>query len=425
MTFRRIGADETGIAAVWTAVVLLFLIGATALAVDTSEFFQQARSQQRAVDLACLAGAAELPSDPAMAVQKAADFARPNQRGLNTITPGTPTTKVGNVSNWTTGDFVLEVETPAVYDGVPDPHVMRVSLSQEAPTRFGKVLGAASAGIRQEAYCLVSQTSGGPGLLPLGALPNGFSGDLFDCAAKVTGNCGALAPFGTGGSTFRDAIGAGQDGEFEKHHGNEALPDPDTGNIVIPCPENGPCNATDTETGNMVGPFNQGMDDRLASAAGATCVENGSFNCDSLAQVIGSPPQTLEAAFPGGPPAWWKASLYGAFATYKSNQFYWDGDIDKCDSPRLGTVPIVVWNDNWDIGDPRLTWPNGRKQMKIVGFYTVYLREPDTATELYGNGLGLTVADVIWFGPNATCDGVPFSPYGSPPVTTGVKLVAG
>ncbi len=63
MMSRQMHRQEHGIAAVWTAVILLFLIGATALAVDTSEFFQQARSQQRAVDLACLAGAAELPDE--------------------------------------------------------------------------------------------------------------------------------------------------------------------------------------------------------------------------------------------------------------------------------------------------------------------------------------------------------------------------
>ena len=62
--------------------------------------------------------------------------------------------------------------------------------------------------------------------------------------------------------------------------------------------------------------------------------------------------------------------------------------------------------------------------MKIIGFYTVNIREPDTAAELYGNSLGSIVADVLWFGPNATCNGVPFGPYGSPPMPTGVKLVS-
>lgn len=172
----RLGSDETGIAAVWTAVILLFLIGATALALDTSEFFQQARSQQRAVDLACLAGAAELPGNPALAVEKAADFARPNQTGLNTITPGTPTTVVGNVSTWIVGEFVLEVETPAQYNGVPSASIMRVSLSQTAPTRFGKVLGADSAGITQEAYC-GAFTSVSTGIFPVG-VSVGFPGGI-------------------------------------------------------------------------------------------------------------------------------------------------------------------------------------------------------------------------------------------------------
>lgn len=173
---QAIHIDDSGIAAVWTAVILLFLIGATALALDTSEFFQQARSQQRAVDLACLAGAAELPSDPALAVEKAADFVRPNQPGLNMITPAVPTTVVGNVSTWITGNFVLEVETPAVYNGVSSAAIMRVGLRQEAPTRFGKALGADSTGIMQEAYC-GAFTSVSTGIFPVG-VGAGFPGGI-------------------------------------------------------------------------------------------------------------------------------------------------------------------------------------------------------------------------------------------------------
>ena len=176
MTSRmRFHTDESGIAALWTAIVLLFLLGATALAVDTSEFFQQARSQQRAVDLACLAGAAELPGDPAMAVQKAADFVRPNQRGLMAISPTSPTTIVGNTSTWMTGNFVLEMETPAAVQRVPSGAIMRVTLRQQAPTRFGKVLGADSTEILQDAYC-GAFTGVRTGIIPIG-VPNGFGGD--------------------------------------------------------------------------------------------------------------------------------------------------------------------------------------------------------------------------------------------------------
>ena len=173
---RRLPTDEAGVAAVWTAIVLLFLLGATALAVDTSEFFQKARSQQRAVDLACLAGAAELPGDPTMAVQKAADFVRPNQPGLNAISPTTPNTVIGNTSTWVTGDFILEIETPAQYNGSPSGAVMRVSLQQEAPTRFGKVLGAESTAILQEAYC-GAFTSVSTGIFPVG-VGVGFPGGI-------------------------------------------------------------------------------------------------------------------------------------------------------------------------------------------------------------------------------------------------------
>ncbi|NIN10357.1 MAG: hypothetical protein GTO61_03015, partial [Gemmatimonadales bacterium] len=93
--------------------------------------------------------------EPALAVEKAADFIRPNQSGLGSLNPttsdaGAPTT---GVNTWTLGDFVLEVETPALYEGVLSPAVMRVTLRQERDTRFARVIGADSAGITQEAYC--------------------------------------------------------------------------------------------------------------------------------------------------------------------------------------------------------------------------------------------------------------------------------
>lgn len=271
MTFRRIGADETGIAAVWTAVILLFLLGATALAVDTSEFFQQARSQQRAVDLACLAGAAELPSDPAMAVQKAADFARPNQRGLNTITPGTPTTKVGNVSTWITGDFVLEVETPAVYNGVPSASIMRVSLRQEAPTRFGKVLGADSTGILQEAYC-GAFTSVSTGIFPVG-VSAGFPGGIikfsenqcndYPSTASGSGVCNYLEVprvdgLGGGGSnelTFNMMLGADRPITC-LGAGEPCIPTPVRCDSVA---GDVPCNQVVSKSGNIAGSVYAGL----------------------------------------------------------------------------------------------------------------------------------------------------------------------
>ena len=198
---RRTHSDERGIAAVWTAVILLFLIGATALAVDTSEFFQQARSQQRAADLACLAGAAELPSNPTLAVEKAADFVRPNQPGLHAISPSVPTSVAGNVSTWLSGEFILEVETPALFGGSSDPNVMRVSLRQEVPTRFGTALGASSTSIRQEAFCLVTSSGGGGYAIFAGSTSCSNTVDWSGSTTYVTGGVHSNNDIHVGGQT--------------------------------------------------------------------------------------------------------------------------------------------------------------------------------------------------------------------------------
>ncbi|MDH3398120.1 MAG: pilus assembly protein, partial [Acidimicrobiia bacterium] len=275
MSPTRVDSDERGIAAVWTAVILLFLIGVTALAVDTSEFFQQARSQQRAVDLACLAGAAELPADPALAVEKAADFVRPNQRGLTAISPSIPTSVVGNVSTWITGNFVLEVETPAEYNGVTTASIMRVSLRQEAPTRFGKVLGADSAGIRQEAYC-GAFTSVSTGIFPVG-VSAGFPGGIIkftenqcnDEAATASGSgvCNYVEVprvdgLGGGGSnelSFNMMVGA--DRPITCYDALAGAGDP-----CIPAPVrcdsvagDVPCNQLVSKSGNIAGSVYEGL----------------------------------------------------------------------------------------------------------------------------------------------------------------------
>ena len=60
--------------------------------------------------------------------------------------------------------------------------------------------------------------------------------------------------------------------------------------------------------------------------------------------------------------------------------------------------------------------------MKMIGFYTVFIREPASIADIGGP----LEADVIWFGLNATCStGEAFQPFGSSvPIDTGVKLVA-
>ena len=418
--------QEGGFAAIWTAVVLLFLLSAVALAVDTSGLFAVATVDQTRADLACLAGVMELPANVNAALTQAEGNVKNN---FDRVATGT----VVNSANQRTITFAGNIVViEANYGG--DDHKMRVHVTSSEPRNFSRVWSSSNVPVVQEAVCSASLVAGGPGVLPVAALPGVFSGDLFDCASKVTGNCGAI-DVGSGANAWSDALDVGIDGELEKHHGNWTTADSSSGRAGVVCsPPDfaSPCNAVDAESGNMVGPFNQGMAARLSDISGATCVQGGDFNCDSITQVIGTTPSLLGASAPG----WltWETSIYGPYASAVGRQYHYDGDIAKCDSPRLATIPILNHSggsgvpNNWTIGGAAGTWPNGKKTMKIIGFYTVYIREPDNRGDVgngNGDGLNQIVADVIWFGPNATCGGQPVQIFGSPPVAGGVKLVAG
>ena len=412
MTRRIDLSSEQGTTAILVAASLVAIFGFAALAVDTSGFYQTARTDQTTADLACLAGVAELP-DPDEAFTKTIAYAKanwPSMAGASTNVVAADTrTLTDGAGN------VVTIHT----DHGGDPDVMYVSVNQVDPTTFGAVVGVDEVNIFQEAACEREIEMGGVGALPIGALPGTFNGNLFDCAAKVTGNCGALDT-GSGGADWRTAVGSGWDQQLQKHHGPETSVDADTGSAVVDCPSPGPCSANLTESGNMEGPFRQGTGDRLSNTSGADCIIGGTFNCDSRSQVFGTSPQTLASVFGSSAPGWWEESLFGPYVTARTGQYYFDGDIAKCDSPRLATVPIVARDRDWDLGDPSGTWPNGKKEMKVVGFYVVYIREPDTPGEL---GSGPIQADIVHMGPNATCDGEPYNPFQTGIPVESVKLV--
>ncbi len=431
----RKSAPERGASALLVAGSFLFIFGAAALAVDTSSLYQDARVGQTTADLACLAGAAELP-DTTAAINIAAEIAQlnwPNKTFGSVMVFGT----TGAISDGAGNTVSFDAQ----YNGQPDQ--MSVVVTEASDTEFAAVIGANTVNVTQEAVCGASQATIGASIMPLGALGGSFSGDLFDCAAKVSGNCGALAVVGNGANAWRDALANGVDVDLQKHHGNWGSNDPHTGNSGTACTTTGQtCNAFDTESGNMTGPFNQGMTTLLSDISAADCVQGGDFNCDSMEQVLGGSAQTLGSKWSTSPPAdfagfvapgGWQTSLYGSYSSVKNSQYYYNGPGIKCDSPRLATIPIVDFEhrnyNNWDLGQPNSSWPNGRKMMKVIGFYTIYIREPDSRSDVGnggGNGLNQIVGDVVWFGPDATCaDGSTFAPLGSFNVPAGIKLIAG
>jgi len=409
---------ERGISMVWVAVVLLFLIASAALAVDVSGAFGAAQTDQNTADLACLAGVKELPSETDAINTAVAyiDANWPEMVGATLTINASTATYVGTGGN--------SVYIDADYGGSGD--TMYVRTTQVTDNSFGQAIGQDTTTVVQEAACSGQTVQTGIGMLPIGALTGPWNGDLFDCAAKVTGNCGALAPDSPGANAYRDAIENGIDGSFLKHWGNENSPDPDNFEIAIDCFAD-PCSVLETEPGNMTGPFRQGVTNRLSDTTGVCQPPEALwFNCDTVQQVLGSQWKTLDTAF-GSRPSWFHENLYGLFteaaANTNTNHYYLNGPGLNCDSVRLATIPIINQDLDWNIiGGAMGSFPNGRKDMKIVGFYTVYIREPDFIADIGGP----LEADVLWFGPKAECtNGDVFQPFGSPvAVDAGVKLVA-
>ncbi|HSJ36000.1 MAG TPA: Tad domain-containing protein, partial [Acidimicrobiia bacterium] len=177
--------SDKGFAALYVAMILFFLMGAAALAVDASGFYQTARADQTTADLACLAGISELPEDLAGARAAAAENARANFPAL----AGSTTVSVGNITTLTDGNGnTVTIEAP--HGG--DSRKMRVKVTETDPASFGRALGVESVPITQEAFCKVFAGNGGD--VPFGALPGGWTGGLQaeNPCGETTGNCGRL-----------------------------------------------------------------------------------------------------------------------------------------------------------------------------------------------------------------------------------------
>ena len=418
--------NERGATALLVAGAMLFIFGSAALAVDTSSFYQDARADQTTADMACLAGVYELP-DTSAAITAAAEIA-----GLNWAdkTFGAPVISgtVGTLSDGA-GNFVT---IDAAANGNADE--MSVIVSEQADTEFAAVLGAGSVTVTQHAVCQANKTSGGGGALPFGAITGGWTGPLQinpPCGPS-SGNCGALAiprdDTSGAGNTLIKNISDGPDRVLAGSLGASTLA---TSCSSVSAGDT--CHIVETDTGVSASHLGNGFFDRLNNDPGATCTfsyKGGTLNCDTPSQILGAAWTPLMTAHPTKP-GWWDTRLYGAYNATNTTKHYWyDGIVDKCDSPRRGAVPIVTSNLNWDLGDAHTGWPNGKKDMKIVGMLDVIVEEPYDSGDFQGNKILKTAnASVIWYGPNAVCsNGAAVGVLNGVPAGTGataVKLIAG
>lgn len=386
-----LGSDR-GATMILVAASLVGLFGFAALAVDVSGFYQTARVSQTTADFACLAGVAEIDTGNDEAIEMAHAYAQANWSDASAMTlPNS-----GNPRTATDGDG-NSITYEAGYGSNPD--ALYVSVNDRDPTTFGRVVGAETVDVFQEAACERDVEQGGPGGLPIAVLNGDFPGQLHLCFQS---QCGAL-DVGSGASAFRDAVANGWDQPLVAHHGN--------GSSAATCPSSGtsttPCSLIDTQNGAHVGPLGQGLVDRFSEPTSPPCPGHPAYNCDSMATVFGPGLSTLQATFGATPPGFWESSLYGDYASNSSAQYYFNGDIAKCDSPRLAMVPIISFNTDWDIDGPHGSWVNGKKTVKVIGFYLVYISTQTTPAK-YKNKDPI-VAHVVYPGPSATCGGNPIS----------------
>lgn len=387
-------SGQRGASALLVAGSLLFLLGSAALAVDVSGFFGAARTSQTTADLACLAGAAELP-DSTAAIEMAATYAKANWPEMGGATLTFITGESATLSDGTGNVVTFETNVGG------DAGVMRVSAAEVQETRFAEVLGARSVTVTQEAHCGRSAVPG-MAVVPFGALPS-WDGVLQVESPCDTGNCRALD------LPRSDINGSGNQFVRNLALGAEKTLEP---GVNVVCTESvDVCDTLNMNQGVSAGQLadalvreGAGVEGRLRDlgAGGTTYETKGQRIIDAMTpeEIFGDAYDTWEEGDDVGTS--YDAELHGPLT---ADQLFVDGPIPHCDSPRLIRVPIVVQVD-WDPGE-EFEIPSGNSQMvKVVGFYDAVIVDPDGVDD-FGKGgsdnLTTASAKIWWPGPNAEC----------------------
>ena len=270
------------------------LMGFVAMAIDVGLFYEDRRHLQNTADAAALAGVAELPKDPALAKQRAAEWA---------VNNGISSSEINSIEIRTT-DF-------------PNDTVF-VEVAGEFDWIFGRVLGQTTSAVSAKAAAQVGSLVGGNDLMPW-AMVVGDSNCLdasglqipgADCSVKVGSSTGSVT--GWYGALDLDANGGGSseyesnivDGTAETTYCSRGQTEPECDTIEV-----------NTLTGNKVGGTGHGIDTRLLAEATPGCDSNAN-DVDDFDEVF--VPNTS-----------------GSGATFS---------VACADSPRLIIVPIVTLN---------------------------------------------------------------------------------
>jgi hypothetical protein len=258
MTTKRQNQEE-GFVLVTLAIVLVVLIGFVALAVDVGVLYGARTSAQAVADAAALGGAFTFINNPT-AVQPDTAYNHALNMALNNSVLGTPVTAA---------DVTVNVD-------VPNQRV-KVDVSSTQNTYFARVLGTSTANIAVEGIAEAAKYSTGAICVKPWFVPNTIFGSGGPCAA-----CAANQVLISGGEVTDYAKSQfGQEFILKSQDPSSSISPGDFYAIQLPGSVGGSdyraniatcentylrCgNSYSVETGNLVGPTKQGVQDLIGN----------------------------------------------------------------------------------------------------------------------------------------------------------------
>jgi hypothetical protein len=273
--------EESGQTLLIAVLAMTVLLGFTAMAIDIGMFFQDRRHFQNSADAMALAGVAELPLNPALAHQKANEWAANNNVDSAEIQ-------------------LVEVRTTSFPNDT-----LFVQLEGDFGWIFGRALGMTTSKVGAQAAARTGSLTGGHNMMPwallegstdcLDAQGNAIFGA--DCVVKVGaqdgigGWRGALDYDGNGGGSaeYRANI---IDGTVNSLYCIAGDPSPDCVSAVT---------IVDALDGNKVGPTDQGIDARFATGASCDGDGNGADDFDEVFTPTGQLSPAYTVSCPDSP----------------------------------------------------------------------------------------------------------------------------
>jgi len=254
------------------------LIGFVALAIDVGLLYEDRRHLQNTADAAALAGVAELPTNPAAATAKAAEWAANN---------GVDSSQIKNI----------EVRTGAF----PNDTVF-VELEGDFDWIFGRVLGMTSDKVGAQAAARIGTLAGGHNMMPW-ALLQGDT-DCLDASGKAIfgATCSVKLGAQDGIGGWRGALDFDGNGGGSSEYRDNIVDGTSDWSYCISGQDPPPCHGTvDALQGNKVGPTDQGIQDRLAQGAQCDTNGNGKDDFDEVFEPTGMVSPEYTVACPNSP----------------------------------------------------------------------------------------------------------------------------